>query len=148
MPLNEVVDYVQIREYVRRLDELIPSNGAMVRESFKPTPGAECGGAITLIQGNRLGYLRLGIGFLRAAFMKYSSSSCTVEPGFCGIKGLEHNNYSFERHEVLPEPEQETVTVSRWEQISTYIGVLSFLLFALASCVVGAVTILRWVTGF
>lgn len=150
MPL---VDYEQIEEYVRRLDDLVPSNGATVHKADL-TEGCQHPQSSTAyfrgltIQANRLGYLRLGIEFLKAAFAEASDAARPygIEHNVRAIKGMQNIHFDFERSEVRHEEDNDDGS-SLWIDVYALVFSLAFVVFLLASVVVGAFTIFGWVTG-
>ena len=99
----------------------------------------------TLVRANRLGYLRLGVEFLKAADGPTTRGAgrdlVDVDLGY--LTGLEQHCYSFERREDVwgPMSAEESSSV-----VAGIVGSIIALLF-LASLVVGAFTILRWLGG-
>jgi hypothetical protein len=64
-------DQERILALINELDRLVPAEGAILFESVIPT----CWRDNKIITGNRLGYLRLGIHFLKGAFAESTDPS-------------------------------------------------------------------------
>jgi hypothetical protein len=147
MPDTVSGHFEEVKALVDRLDELVPNAGAIVVYAIVPDG---CYG-IPTIKANRLGYLRLGISFVKAAFVDSSDvgNPYRIDPGLSRIRGLEHVCYSFERREKLRLPEIR-VTPPRSDLTEYFVTafVMSFFALSLASLVVGAVTICRWLIGW
>jgi hypothetical protein len=133
-----VSDDAHIQSLVGQLDAAIPRDGRLV---VLPDPD-EC--SDTLVRASKLGYLRLGLELMKAAYVpsRRERSRDVVEPDLGYLTGLEAHCYSFERSEeierpVPTEPPGTLGTVFAW----TIVGLV------LVSLLVGAVTILRWL-GF
>lgn len=132
--MNEINE-ADLRSLVRQLDETIPKQGAVVVES-------ETAEGRTLIAGNRLGFLRLGVEFLKGAFAQPADEKFPnrIDVELEYLVGVEDVCYSFERREdIVPQREAEG-------QESFLRGLLGIatIIFVLASLLVGAFAILRW----
>lgn len=101
-------------------------------------------GDSTLLRANKLGYLRLGVEFLKAAYAHpaHGQSHEWVDVDLGYLTGLERHCYSFERREDVWSPIHEESTNPISGSVGGLIG-----LFLLASLVIGAFSILRWVSG-
>jgi hypothetical protein len=128
-------DEGQIRSLIKQLDEAIPREGHVEVLSDEPES--------TLVRANRLGYLRLGVEFLKAAdgpTTRGGAGRDLVDVDLGYLTGLERHCYSFERREDVWSPMSAEEPSSA---VAGIVGTVIVLLF-LASLVVGAFTILRW----
>lgn len=93
------------------------------------------------VRANELGYLRLGIELLKAAYAApVSGEKGTLNLDLGYLEGFEHRNYSFERREDVWSPmfaQQPESTISQ------IVGWSIGLLFA-AAFLIGAFTMVRW----
>ncbi len=131
-------DHERVRDLIRQLDAAVPREGHLVVDPFRDHEG-------TVVQADRLGYLRLGIELLKAAHAPTRDDDLLdevdVDLGY--LTGLEAHCYSFQRTENLVRPaagEQEGGAPG-------WVGGLAVglvVVFILASLVVGALTILGW----
>ena len=154
MPSLETGDYTDIRDLVKRIDDLVPREGAIVqtRIDYGELEGRSCTHPSTVVVGNRLGYLRLGIAFLNAAYTDLSRSypPLRVELDLRGIQGLKRICYEFERREeqvVLEERISETSSGGLWTAVPGLAFFLGVGVALLACTVIGAVAVLGWMTG-
>ena len=135
MPLN---DEGHVRSLVQQLDEAVPREGTVV-----VSEDDEEGDFYTLVTADQLGYLRLGIEFLKAAFLspahKQRPYQVTLELRY--LKGLEKHCYRFDRREDIsaPIPDEEEAG----EGLSG-VPALLLLFFILAALVIGALSIITW----
>jgi len=130
-----VSDDAQIQSLVEQLDAAIPRDGRVVVLSDPD----ECSN--TLVRASKLGYLRLGVELMKAAYVpsRRERSRDMVDPDLAYLTGLEEHCYSFERSEDIEMPAATDSpgtlgTVFAW----------TILALVIASLLVGAVTILRW----
>jgi hypothetical protein len=131
-----VSDDGQIRSLLEQLGAAIPRDGRVV----VITDPDECEN--TLVRASKLGYLRLGLELMRAAYVpsRRERSRDMVEVDLSYLTGLEQHCYSFERSEEVEKPEPSDPPGA----LGTVFG-FAMVGLILASLVVGAVTILRWV---
>jgi hypothetical protein len=134
------VDHEQIKELVRQLDALVPKEGAAVRiESYDRF----CEGQIV---ANSLGFLRLGIGLLKAAYAPIvpgdvKASVVDVDFDDVLLRGSTIEIECLVRREDLKAAESEMA--DRW---STWvpIGCIGAICVTVFLAVVGAVAVLRF----
>lgn len=137
---GSIFDEADIRSRINALDERIPREGARVIDQ----PGDEVG---TAVAANQLGFLRLGVEMLQAAFRTPIESSTTsrVAVDIEYMLGGKPGCYSFHRVEDVDSftgMESGTASGTLGCVVAGTIG-----LFVLASFVVGIVTIARWLYG-
>jgi hypothetical protein len=130
-------DDERVRDLIRQLDAAVPRDGHLVVGPFREDEG-------TVVQADRLGYLRLGIELLKAAHAPTQADELLdevdVDLGY--LTGLEAHCYSFQRTESLVRPAAGGQGgVPGWVGVPTA-GLI--VVFILASLVVGALTILGW----
>lgn len=133
----------RVRALVEQLDQAVPRKGDVVVDANPDDEGR------TVVKATRLGYLRLGIEFLRAADAPARSD---VRPGqldldLTYLTGVDNQCYSFELHENLPvwRPSDDTAGSSGGRGCTLIVALIAF--FILTSLLVGAFTILRWLGG-
>jgi hypothetical protein len=120
------------------LDDAVPREGHVIVGPLHDHEG-------TAVQADRLGYLRLGIEFLKAAHAPTRDDDILdeVDLDLGYLTGLEEHCYSFQRTENLVRPAagDERGGAPGWAA-----GLVAGLVivFILASLVVGALTILGW----
>jgi hypothetical protein len=140
---DAVTDDDRVRALVQELDAAVPRDG---RAAI--TQDAEYGS--TIVTANQLGFLRLGVELLKAAYAlpKKDGLPDEVDIDLGYLAGLENVGYSFARREDLElrqplgqgatiSPEELPSAVSRWLSNAA-------VLVALGLLVVGALTVLRW----
>lgn len=146
------LDEATLKELIEQLDEGVPREGAVVRE--RDGTGIY-GDAAGVVSANRQGYLRLGIEYLKAAFLASRSEvqPYRVDIDISYIDGLRERRKHFER-----EPSERYV-FERHEDPSSRLGgpeglgvvaraiLVAFGLFLLASLVVGVRTIIDRALG-
>jgi hypothetical protein len=133
----KLTDDSQIRSLIKQLDEAIPREGQV--EVFSDEPEYPC------VRANRIGYLRLGVEFLKAAEAPTTRSAGRdlVDMDLGYLTGLEEHCYSFERREDVWSPMYPEESSESSSPGAAALGWLIGLAFV-ASLVVGAYTILRW----
>ena len=132
-----VIDDGRVQSLLKQLDDDIPREGHV--ELFTNDEADS-----TLLRANKLGYLRLGVEFLKAAYAPstHGQSREWVEVDLGYLTGLERHCYSFERREDVWSPVHEESTNPASGIVGGLIG-----LFLLACIVIGAFTMFRWVSG-
>ncbi len=136
-PPDSGLDERAIQDLTAQLDEAIPRDGAIVVLDEDQT------GVIA----NRLGYLRLGVEFLHAAFagpVEDDQPAC-IEVDLAYLFGKEPVCYWFCRDEDVARPDDATAG-SGTKTLGTLVVGILVLLF-LGSLAVGAITIARWLYG-
>jgi hypothetical protein len=130
-----VSDDDQIRSLLEQLGAAIPKDGRVV----VLTDPDECEN--TLVRASKLGYLRLGLELMKAAYVpsRRENSRDMVEVDLGYLTGLEQHCYSFERSEDVEAPQPADPP----GLIGNVIGV-AIVGLILASLLVGAITILKW----
>ena len=138
------IDRNRIESLVEELDEAIPREGHVeVLQDFHEyhvlhtADEYKCG----TIRANQLGYLRLGIEFLKAAHAPtYEDQRVNIDLGY--LTACEHHWYSFERREgVRPLYPQE-----RPRSHSPFVEGAIVALFLVVPILVGSFIIIRWLS--
>ena len=129
-----LTDEEHIRELVQELDAAVPREGKVAVRGSTHDGG-------TVVRANQVGYLRLGIEFLKAAFADPRSEVLPelVELDLDYLTELEDQRYSFERSEDVD-------TNTGRPESSGDGGILggAVAILFIASLLVGALTILGW----
>jgi len=131
-----VIDAAHIQSLTKQLDEAVPREGHV---EVIPDPNDL---DYRRIRANQLGYLRLGIEFLKAAYASPESGGKgrLLKLDLAYLESLEHRYYSFERCEDVWSPIWSEEPASAMSQIVSWlIGV-----FLVASFLIGAFSICRW----
>jgi hypothetical protein len=131
-----VIDAAHIQSLTKQLDEAVPREGHV--EVVQDPNDLD----YTLVRANQLGYLRLGIEFLKAAYAPPESGGkgTLLRLDLKYLEGFEHQFYSFERREDVWSPIWSEEPASTISQI---VGVL-FGFFFVASFLIGAFRIFEW----
>jgi hypothetical protein len=125
-----------LKRFVRQLDDAVPREGAVVLEH--DAQGYD--DAHFLLTANRLGYLRLGIEYLKAAFAEHTSAAHPhrVDVDLSYIAGFEDN--AFERREDVKPASRNSEKIDI--RTKTIFGAIA--LFIVATLIVGTGVILSW----
>jgi hypothetical protein len=130
----ELPDEDLVRRLTRELDKAVPEKGT-VRLRYDEDEN------VTIVRASQLGYLRLGVEFLEAAFDPKLEGDL-VELDLEYLTGVEAPCYWFERIEDVDN------TLTFWQAFGGGAGALlaiSAFLFFIASVIVGALSIIGWV---
>ena len=131
-------DAAYVQALTTQLDEAVPREGHVEVIADPQEPGYR------LVRANQLGYLRLGIEFLKAAYAPDSGGKhrlVSLDLGY--LEGLGQRCYSFERREDVWSPissEKPAGTVAQ-------IGGLLLGLFLAVSLLVGVFSIFQWLSA-
>ena len=131
-----VIEAAYIQSLTKQLDEAVPREGHV--EMVQDPNDLD----YTHVRANQLGYLRLGIEFLKAAYAPPESGGqgTLLRLDLKYLEGFEDQFYSFERCEDVWSP------ISSEEQASTISQIVVFLVgfFFVASFMVGVFRIFGW----
>ncbi len=132
-----------VQKLITELDAAISKDGARVRLS-------QCGGGAdeSRIIATQQGYLRLGIEFLRAAFVSpraEAPTQITIDLDYLITDNSDIDFGWFERVETLPEPAPSTPNRSRFSP--------AFFIIAVVICLgilvlIGFATVVQWTFHF
>ena len=142
------MDDKKIKEIVENLDHTVPKDGALA--NFYIYGGGE---DETAVIANKLGYLRLGTEFLKAAYaesvenMDNESSAIRMDISYLKVPGSSMTVNLFERSEDLAKPiHKETKPSISWPWIGPAF-VIALLVVFVGLAIVGFFTILGLING-
>ena len=121
----------KVRALAAQLDELVPREGAMVRIRDDLDEG------MTIVRGNRQGYLRLGIEFLKAAFAAHMGERPDeVRVDVYYLLGQDEICFLFERNENIDETPAVFDSFGLKDALAACV-MMAVVLFFTASCAAG-----------
>jgi hypothetical protein len=142
-----------VAKLIQRLDEAVPRDGAAVATSdMFPFDQS---GMFTVIRGNELGLMRLGIELLRAAQAPYTRPEAfvvDVDTSYLRVESQRHAPFRFERTDDPAEdtPGRRRIALPRWAAYVHYAFNLCRFLLWLGSwifTVIGLGVAVYWVYG-
>jgi len=137
------MDDKRIQQLIAELDSAVPRDGAAVRWTKNGAGGRECA-----MIASKLGYLRLGIEFLKAGFIPTDKElperqSVNVDVDYLITKDSDYAFDIFHRKDDL-RLEECTRSPASSKSVLGFIAVMAFVIFAL----VGLITTVRFVLHF
>lgn len=132
----------ELSALIGELDERIGKEGAFVRVEDNEYDGT------TIVRANELGYLRLGVEFLKAAYASAPQGSTVreaVEVDLLYLFGQDSICYTFQRRESGPiTPDQDAEAI---ESVLGGLAALVFVAFFFGSLVAGVPVVVGFVFG-